>query len=114
MLKGGVNMVITLDAGHYGKYNQSPVIKEFYESEFNWKLTNRLAQYLRHYGITVRLTRSNINRDLSLFNRGESAPIMTDGVIKHLSYNLDLCPSQSTIIAGTTDCTLEMLSFSTL
>lgn len=73
MLKGGVNMVITLDAGHYGKYNQSPVIKEFYESEFNWKLTNRLAQYLRHYGITVRLTRSNINRDLSLFNRGFSA-----------------------------------------
>ena len=51
---------------------------------------------------------------LSLFNRGESAPIMTDGVIKHLSNNLDLCPSQSTIIAGTTDCTLEMLSFSTL
>lgn len=50
---------------------------------------------------------------LSLFSRGETTQIVADG-IGHLSYNLDICPTQSTIIAGTTDCTLEMLSFSTL
>ena len=69
-------MVITLDSGHYGKYNQSPVIKNFYESEFNWKMTNKLAKYLKQYGITVKLTRSELNRDKALYERGLMAKVL--------------------------------------
>ena len=29
---------ICLDAGHYAKYNRSPVVPEYYESVMNWKL----------------------------------------------------------------------------
>ena len=30
-------MKLCLDAGHYGKYNQSPVVPAYWESEFTWK-----------------------------------------------------------------------------
>ena len=29
---------VCLDAGHWGKYNRSPVVPAYYESEMNWKL----------------------------------------------------------------------------
>ena len=38
-------MLVVLDAGHYGKYNQSPVLKSFYESEFNWKMVYYMKNY---------------------------------------------------------------------
>ena len=38
-------MIITIDSGHYGKYNQSPINKSYYESEFNWKMTNYMKKY---------------------------------------------------------------------
>ena len=41
---------ICLDAGHYGKYNRSPVVKEYYESDMNWKLHLLLKKYLEGYG----------------------------------------------------------------
>mgnify|MGYP005894108951 CR=1 FL=1 len=80
-------MVITLDSGHYGKYNQSPVIKSFYESEFNWKMTNKLAKYLKQYGITVRLTRSELNRDKALYERG----LMAKGSDMFISIHANAC-----------------------
>lgn len=63
-------MRVTLDAGHYGKYNQSPVNKAFYESDFNWKITNYMKEYFKEKGVQVRLTRTNKNKDLDLFTRG--------------------------------------------
>ena len=35
---------ICLDAGHYGKYNQSPCNKAYFESEAMWKLTEYLKE----------------------------------------------------------------------
>lgn len=35
---GHVRPVICLDAGHEEKYNRSPAVPEYYESEINWKL----------------------------------------------------------------------------
>ena len=29
---------ICIDAGHYGKYNRSPAVKDYYESDMVWKL----------------------------------------------------------------------------
>lgn len=67
-------MKICLDAGHYGKYNQSPRNKNYYESVQMWKLTNYQKQFLEEYeGVTVKLTRGDMNKDLSLYDRGYTA-----------------------------------------
>lgn len=57
---------------------------------------------------------ANHQEGLAIFNRGQSAQIYSDTVVNHLSYSVDLNVDQSTIIAGTTDCALEMLRFTTL
>lgn len=64
---------VCLDAGHYGKYNRSPAIKSYYESEMNWKLHNLLKKYLEQYGIEVVLTRNDQAKDLELEARGKKA-----------------------------------------
>ena len=66
-------MKICLDAGHYGKYNQSPVLKEYYESDFNWKLHILLKEELQKYGIEVITTRENQDENLELTQRGKKA-----------------------------------------
>lgn len=64
---------ICLDAGHYGKYNQSPANKAYYESEMNWKLHNLLKKYLEEYGFEVIQTRSNQAKDMNLTARGKAS-----------------------------------------
>lgn len=64
---------ICLDAGHYGKYNRSPAVKEYYESDMNWKLHNMLKKYLEEYGFEVIQTRANQATDLELTARGKKA-----------------------------------------
>ena len=61
---------ICLDAGHYGKYNRSPVNKKYYESEMNWKLHNFLKEELKARGFDVIVTRTNQKKDLALYDRG--------------------------------------------
>lgn len=63
-------MRVCIDAGHYGKYNQSPVIKSYYESEMTWKLHLYLKAELESYGIEVITTRESQGKDLSLSARG--------------------------------------------
>lgn len=66
-------MKICLDAGHYGKYNQG-IVKSYYESEVMWKLTNYQKQYLLEYqNVSVILTRSDINKDKAVYDRGYAA-----------------------------------------
>ena len=66
-------MKITIDAGHYAKYNQSPVVKEYYESIFNWKMANYMKEYFEEYNIKVKMTRESINHNISVFDRGYMA-----------------------------------------
>jgi N-acetylmuramoyl-L-alanine amidase len=66
-------MKICLDAGHFGKVNRSRVVREYYESEMNWKLHNYLAQELERYGVTVVKTRADQAKDLSLSQRGKAS-----------------------------------------
>ena len=61
---------VCLDAGHYGKYNRAPGVKEYYESDMNWKLHLLLKAELEKYGVTVSQTRSNQATDKTLYNRG--------------------------------------------
>lgn len=64
---------ICLDAGHYGKYNRSPGVPEYYESEMNWKLHLLLKEALEAYGMEVTLTRQEQTEDLALSARGRAA-----------------------------------------
>lgn len=64
---------ICLDAGHYGKYNRSPAIPEYYESDMNWKLHNMLKAELEAYGFEVKQTRSNKDSDMGLYDRGAAS-----------------------------------------
>ena len=68
-----MNKKICLDAGHYGKYNRSPVVKEYYESDMNWKLHLLLKKYLEGYGFEVITTRAEQEKDLALYDRGKTA-----------------------------------------
>lgn len=67
---GGKKMRICLDAGHYGKYNQSPCDKAYYESDMVWKLHLLQKKYLEGYGAEVITTRPNQRDDLELYSRG--------------------------------------------
>ena len=64
---------IMLDAGHYGKYNSSPAVPEYYESDFAFKFTNMLKAALEAYGFTVGTTRKDQAKDLALQARGKAA-----------------------------------------
>ena len=82
---------ICIDAGHYGKYNRSPVVKEYYESDMNWKLSQLLKKYLEQYGIKVTMTRSNQAKDLDLTSRGKKAK----GCTLFLSIHSNACDTES-------------------
>ena len=65
---------VCLDAGHYGDYyNQSPVLKTYYESNMTWTLHNYLADELKTWGIGVVKTRTSKAKDLELTARGRKA-----------------------------------------
>lgn len=62
---------ICIDAGHYGKYNRSPAVKDYYESDMVWKLHLLQKQYLEEYeDVTVITTRPNQATDKALYDRG--------------------------------------------
>ena len=71
--EGEKKMRICLDAGHYGKYNQSPVDGRYYESDMVWKLHLLQRQYLEEYGVEVLLTRGSKGLDLDLYGRGAAS-----------------------------------------
>lgn len=64
---------IMLDAGHYGKYNQSSAFSAYFESDMSWKLSGFLASELEKYGIEVSFTRDDKEKDLEVFYRGAMA-----------------------------------------
>lgn len=82
---------ICLDAGHYAKYNRSPVVKEYYESEMNWKLHNLLKKYLEEYGVEVTQTRKDQAKDLSLSARGQASK----GCDLFISIHSNACDTES-------------------
>ena len=84
-------MKICIDAGHHGKQNRSPVVKEYYEAEMNWKLHLLLKKYLEEYGVEVITTRSKQTVDLGLLARGKKA----EGCDLFLSIHSNACDTES-------------------
>lgn len=66
-------MQVVLDAGHYGKYNQSKVLPSYYESEMTWKLHLLLKAELEKLGVKVATTRAKQKADLEVSARGKKA-----------------------------------------
>ena len=64
---------ICLDAGHSGKYNRSPVVPEYYESDMNWKLHLMLKGYLEQAGFEIVTTRERLEEDPERPERGMMA-----------------------------------------
>ena len=64
---------ICIDAGHYGKYNRSPVVPDYYESDMAWKLHLMQKEILESYGFEVILTRNSQDADRGLYDRGYAA-----------------------------------------
>ena len=82
---------VCLDAGHYGKYNRSPVVKEYYESDMVWKLHLYLKEELENYGIKVITTRETQEKDLGLYERGYKSK----GCDLFLSLHSNACGTES-------------------
>lgn len=62
---------ICLDAGHWGKYNRSPAVRSYYESDMAWKLHLLQKKFLEEYeGVTVITTRMDQEVDKALYDRG--------------------------------------------
>ena len=65
---------VCIDAGHYGsRYNHSPVVADYYESDRMWVLAELLSAALKKRGVTVVQTRTNKASDLALTSRGKKA-----------------------------------------
>lgn len=70
---GHARPVVVIDPGHYGKYNRSPAVQGYWESEVMWKLHKLLKTALEGHGIVVKVTRTDPDKDLSLTARGKAA-----------------------------------------
>lgn len=61
---------IMIDPGHFSYYNQSPVYSPYWESVMTWKLSNYLQKELQALGAHADLTKSSLDEDPSLNDRG--------------------------------------------
>lgn len=83
---------ICLDAGHVGsKYNQSPVVKTYYESAMVWSLHLKLKAQLEARGFQVVTTRANIDTDLGVYERGTASK----GCDVFISLHSNACGTES-------------------
>lgn len=64
---------ICIDAGHYGAYNPSPVVKGYFEGKVMWQLHLLLKEQLEKRGFEVIITRDKQSQDLALEERGRMA-----------------------------------------
>ena len=83
---------ICLDAGHVGsKYNQSPVVKTYYESAMVWALHLKLKAQLEARGFQVVTTRASIDTDLGVYERGT----VSKGCDVFISLHSNACGTES-------------------
>lgn len=83
---------ICLDAGHVGsKYNQSPVVKTYYESAMVWVLHLKLKAQLEARGFQVVTTRASIDTDLGVYERGTASK----GCDVFISLHSNACGTES-------------------
>lgn len=82
---------ICIDAGHYGKYNRSPVEAGYFESDAMWKLHLLQKEILESYGFEIVLTRGDQAADRKVYDRGAAA----EGCVLFLSDHSNACSAES-------------------
>ncbi|MFR1618561.1 MAG: N-acetylmuramoyl-L-alanine amidase family protein, partial [Dysosmobacter welbionis] len=83
---------VCLDAGHVGsKYNQSPVVKTYYESAMVWSLHLKLKAALEARGFEVVTTRKTIDTKMDVYDRGTASK----GCDVFLSLHSNACGTES-------------------
>lgn len=82
---------ICFDEGHYGKYNRSPVVPAYYESDFTWVFSHYEKEELERLGFEVILTRTDKDKDLALVKRGK----MAKGCVLFISNHSNACGTES-------------------
>lgn len=83
---------ICLDAGHVGsRYNQSPVVKTYYESAAMWSLHLKLKAALEALGFEVVTTRASIDTKMGVYDRGAASK----GCDVFLSLHSNACGAES-------------------
>lgn len=91
---------VMLDAGHYSYYNQSNVLKSYYEGNMSWTLHKLLKKELEALGIEVGVTRSKRDDDFYLYNRGYKAKGYDMFVSLHSNWCKDKDVDRVVIIKG--------------
>lgn len=64
---------VMIDPGHFSYYNRSTVYSPYWESVMTWKLSNFLQEELQKLGVHADLTKSSLDEDPSLNDRGFSS-----------------------------------------
>ena len=87
-----MSIKIMLDPGHdKAKYNQSPVVKEYWEGERMWRLYEILRPILEAKGFTVGCTKSRCDQAVEVTARGKKAK----GYDCLISLHTNACGSES-------------------
>ncbi len=86
-----VHVKICIDAGHFDKYNHSPVNSAYWESDFTWTHHLLLTAALESHGIEVITTREVKEIDMALEDRGR----MSEGCDLFLSVHSNACGNSS-------------------
>lgn len=86
-----MSITIMLDAGHYGKYNRSPVVHDYYESTSMWTLHLLLKEELEKRGFAIKTTRKDQEKDMEVYRRGKAA----EGCDLFLSLHSNACDDPS-------------------
>lgn len=83
---------VHIDPGHYGsKYNNSQVVREYYESNFTWNLSNYLKAELENRGVIVSMSRTSKDANPALYDRGYGAK----GCDLFISLHSNACGTES-------------------
>lgn len=78
-------MIVTYDAGHYGKYNAG--VNGYWESENNWSIALKFKAIGSSYGITTKLTKTSLANNPGLTIRGQMAKGSSIFISQHSNAN---------------------------
>lgn len=110
-----MSIKVCLNAGHYGKYNRSPAVTSYYESDMAWKLHIMLKAELEQLGIEVITTRAKQNTNRGLYERGATSKgchlflsVHSNAVAGGINENIDYPVDYVLLNGSSTDIGLKL------
>lgn len=110
-----MSIKVCLDAGHYGKYNRSPAVASYYESDMAWKFHKMLKAELEKLGAEVITTRAKQNTNKGLYERGAASKgchlflsVHSNAVAGGINENIDYPVAYALLNGSSTDIGLKL------